>query len=165
MLDAPPPSVLDLAIKLSERLKASGETLALAESCTGGLVAGVLTSIPGASSWLVESIVVYTAESKMNRLGVPRDLIEREGTVSANVAKSLCLGLASTSSATLCAAVVGWAGPDTGNPKEPAGFVIVSVLHSPSGRHKTLEYRHAGDREEVRWAATEDLLALMQEFL
>jgi nicotinamide-nucleotide amidase len=102
-------------------------TLAVAESCTGGLIAHRLTEVPGVSAALLESCVVYSNESKIRRLGVPAELLERHGAVSAEVALAMARGAAASSGADLGLAVTGIAGPGGGSGRKPVGLCYMAL--------------------------------------
>ncbi len=126
-------------------LTGAGETVALAESCTGGAVLAALTAVPGASACVWGGGVVYADAAKTALAGVPADLISAAGPVSAEVTRELAAGIRRLADSTYGAAVTGWAGPEAGN--EPVGTVYVAVSH-PAG----CECRHAvydGDRSSV----------------
>lgn len=117
----------DVALVVARRLIATGTTIAIAESCTGGLIAHKLTEVPGISAVLLESVVAYSNASKVARLGVPEELIRRHGAVSEPVARAMALGAARTSGARLGIAVTGIAGPAGGTPQKPVGLCYVAV--------------------------------------
>ncbi len=108
-------------------LLATKTTLALAESCTGGLIAHKLTEVPGVSASLLESVVTYSNASKSARLGVPEALIRRHGAVSAEVALAMAQGVARTSGADVGLAVTGIAGPGGGSKQKPVGLCYLAV--------------------------------------
>jgi nicotinamide-nucleotide amidase len=102
-------------------------TLAVAESCTGGLISHRLTDVPGVSEVLLESVVTYSNESKIRRLGVDPALIAEHGAVSEPVARAMALGVARTSGASLGVAVTGIAGPGGGSERKPVGLCYMAV--------------------------------------
>ncbi|MBQ7378874.1 MAG: CinA family protein [Clostridia bacterium] len=104
-----------------------GFRLATAESCTGGLVGGLLTSQPGISSVYVGGFVTYTNQMKMDLLGVPAELIERYTEVSAPVAKAMAQGARERTGADVAISLTGIAGPGGGNDKTPVGTVYIGV--------------------------------------
>ncbi len=134
-MDTPPTSYGDLAA-LAERLQtaclASGLTVATAESCTGGLVAHAITTIPGASAYFLGSVVSYADAVKEDVLGVPADLIATHGAVSAQVALAMAAGSRSRLGAVLGVGITGVAGPDGGTDQKPVGLVYVAVA-DPDG--------------------------------
>jgi nicotinamide-nucleotide amidase len=123
-------------------------TLALAESCTGGLVASRLVSLPGISAALVESLVTYSNEAKTRLLGVPPELIARHGAVSRECAEAMAGGLRERSGADITLAVTGVAGPEGGSPEKPVGTVHFA-LSGPAGPAWE-QKRFGGSRDWVR---------------
>jgi nicotinamide-nucleotide amidase len=117
----------DLHDHVGRRLLETGETVALAESCTGGLIAHRLTEVPGISAALLEGCVTYSNEAKIRRLGVPENLIRAKGAVSAEVALAMARGAAATSGARIGVAVTGIAGPTGATPSKPTGLCYLAV--------------------------------------
>jgi nicotinamide-nucleotide amidase len=134
---------------VGRRLLQTRTTVAVAESCTGGLITHRLTEVPGISSALLESAVTYSNESKVRRLGVPEDLLRRYGAVSEEAARAMAIGIARTSGATLGVAVTGIAGPGGGTAAKPVGLCYVAVNDRVerkvfSGDRATVKERAAG---------------------
>jgi nicotinamide-nucleotide amidase len=117
----------DLHEHVAGRLISSGTTVALAESCTGGLIAHRLTEVPGISASLLESAVTYSNESKIRLLGVPEALIRAKGAVSAEVARAMARGIAARSGAHVGVAVTGIAGPGGATKDKPVGRCYLAV--------------------------------------
>lgn len=140
------------AKRLGALLCASGESVATAESCTGGLVAGAITSVPGSSRYFLGGVVAYANSSKSAMLGVPPSLLREHGAVSAQVAEAMAEGALSRFRADLAIAVTGVAGPGGGTRGKPAGTVWVAVLLRGGGRYAH-RFRFRGDREAVRRAS------------
>jgi nicotinamide-nucleotide amidase len=138
-------------------------TLAVAESCTGGLVGARLTNIAGSSEYFERGAVVYSNLSKTEMLGVPRELIEAHGAVSSEVAAAMAQGIRQSAQATLGLAVTGIAGPGGGTEKKPVGLVYFA-LASPQGV-KTAEHRFLGDREQIRMRAVQRALDMVRRHL
>jgi nicotinamide-nucleotide amidase len=134
---------------LGAALSASGRTLAVAESCTGGLLGGAITSIPGSSLYFSGGVVTYSDSSKIALLGVPPGLIAARGAVSREVALAMAEGVLSLFQADLAIAVTGVAGPDGGSRGKPVGTVWVAVV-APGGVRVAHRFRFPGDREAVR---------------
>jgi len=135
--------------------------IATAESCTGGLVAGLLTEIPGSSDVVERGFVVYANRAKEEMLGVPADMLAAHGAVSEDVARAMALGALAHSQADLSVAVTGIAGPGGGTALKPVGLVyIASAL---TGGSVCCEEHRFGDigRENVRLATVEAALNLM----
>lgn len=117
----------DLPEEVARLLAETGTTIAVAESCTGGLISHKLTDVPGISDVLLESAVTYSNAAKVNRLGVDAGLIERYGAVSEPVARAMALGVARTSGAAMGVAVTGIAGPSGGTREKPVGLCYLAV--------------------------------------
>jgi PncC family amidohydrolase len=119
--------LVDLAERLQARCVARGLTVATAESCTGGLVAHLLTEVPGSSAYLRGGIVAYADAVKQAQLGVAPGMLEAHGAVSAQVAIAMAEGVCERLGTSLGVAVTGVAGPDGGSPAKPVGLVYVAV--------------------------------------
>jgi PncC family amidohydrolase len=143
---------------LVQRLAAASRTMALAESCTGGLAAELIARIPGASRVLWGSFVAYTPDSKAGMLGLSRALIEKHGAVSRETACAMAEGALEKSGAFLAAAVTGLAGPDGDGSAVPVGTVWTAVAVR-GGRTEAAAFHFAGPRNEVRNAAAAAVLA------
>ncbi len=138
----------DLASSLGQRLKSARASLVTAESCTGGWVAQVVTSVGGASDWFERGFVTYSARSKQELLGVRAATLERHGAVSEETAREMALGALERSRGTLSLAVTGVAGPGGGSAAKPVGMVCFAWAREGSVRSETCHFR--GDRESVR---------------
>ena len=132
----------------ARELIARGLTVAVAESCTGGLVAARLVSCPGISAALGEAHVTYANEAKIRYCGVLPETLERFGAVSEETAREMAQGLRERSGADIAVATTGIAGPDGGTPEKPVGLVYVACadLHGVSVEKLTL----SGSRERIR---------------
>ena len=140
----------------------SGDLLATAESCTGGMVMAALTEIAGSSRFVDRGFVTYSNEAKAEMIGVPIPLIEAEGAVSKKVALAMVEGALAHSRATLAVAITGIAGPGGGSPDKPVGTVHLAVCRK--GRLPRHEVRlFAGDRESVRRQTTLRALEMLEE--
>jgi nicotinamide-nucleotide amidase len=155
---------IDLARKLLAAAEARQVRLATAESCTGGLIAGCLTEIPGSSSVIDRGFVTYDDRAKAEMLGVPAALIARVGAVSEEVARAMAEGALARSPADLAIAVTGIAGPGGATATKPVGLVHMAVARR--GR-ATLHRREVfpGDRTAVRAATVDAALALALDAL
>jgi nicotinamide-nucleotide amidase len=142
-----------------------GLTLATAESCTGGLIAAALTATPGSSRVLDRGYVTYSDASKASELGVPSDLIKKQGAVSEEVARAMAVGAIEAAGVDLALSVTGIAGPDGGTPQKPVGLVHIAVAHR-GGKilHRECRYGNIG-RGEVRRLSALAALALMKELI
>ena len=137
-------------------LQMRGATLAVAESCTGGLVAQRITSVPGSSRYFLGGAVVYSNELKTDLADVPAGLIQEHGAVSKAVALALAEGIRARTKATLGVGVTGIAGPAGGTPEKPVGLVFIAITDGKLP--EVLERRFMGDRERIRlWASMQAL--------
>jgi nicotinamide-nucleotide amidase len=148
---------------VGDLLRARGETLAVAESCTGGLVAERLTSIPGASDYFLGGLLVYTDAMKTALAGVGRDLLAAHTSVSAAAAEAMALGARERTGATWALSVSGIAGPSGGDAVRPVGTVFIG-LAGPGGAC-SLQSRFLGDRARVRALAAQAALDLLRKKL
>jgi nicotinamide-nucleotide amidase len=123
-------------------------TLAVAESCTGGLIAKRLTDIPGSSRYLLTGVVAYSNEAKIELVGVPRELIEQHGAVSSEVAEAMAAGIRARAGADIGVGVTGIAGPEGGTPEKPVGLVYLGLADRNGVEHR--RFNLPGDRERVR---------------
>jgi nicotinamide-nucleotide amidase len=140
-----------------------GLTLATAESCTGGMVAQRLTSVPGSSRVFRGAVVAYSNEVKEVELGVPLEVLERYGAVSAEAAAAMAAGARERLGADIAVAVTGIAGPDGGSQEKPVGLVYLHA-ESPSGS-RSADFVFPGDREGVRRRAAVTALHLVRRLL
>ncbi len=138
-----------IADAVGEALVGRGATLALAESCTGGLVAKLCTDVPGASAWLLESAVTYANDAKTRRLGVSEALLAERGAVSEEVARAMAEGARATAGADYAVAVTGIAGPAGGTPDKPVGTVHFAVAGPGGTVHKVRRYPFGRSRNRV----------------
>ena len=151
----------DLAEVVGQRLRDRHETVALAESCTGGGLAAWIASIPGASAYLLEGAVVYANDAKVRTCAVDPAVLERHGAVSEPVARQLAEGIRNRAGATWGIGITGIAGPDGGTPDKPVGTVHFAVA-GPDGTEHTL-VRFPGDRERVQRLAAGWALHLLHQ--
>jgi nicotinamide-nucleotide amidase len=142
----------------------AGRSIAVAESCTGGLMAGRLTERAGSSSYVLGGVVVYSNEAKVRFADVPAQLIERFGAVSPEVAAALADGAIARFGAELGIGITGIAGPDGGTPEKPVGTVCISVAHS-GGEREDAAVRLPGDRAMVRERTTTEALHMLRRLL
>jgi len=160
--DLLPDDIVELARKVVEDNITAGRTVAIAESCTGGLVAAALTEIPGSSAVLDRSFVTYSNEAKQELLGVPQDIIEAFGAVSIACVYAMVQGALAKSNADVAVAVSGIAGPDGGSELKPVGTVVFASAVRGMG-DPIAEERHFDekDRAGVRRQATLAALGLL----
>lgn len=138
----------DIAEVTAQRLTDRGQTLALAESCTGGKLAAWLTDAPGASRFLVEGAVVYANAAKMRTCGVPAGLLEAHGAVSGPVARQLATGIRDRADTTWGVGITGIAGPGGATESKPLGRVHIAIAGPDGVAHR--EYTFPGGRDRVR---------------
>jgi nicotinamide-nucleotide amidase len=136
-----------LELVVGRMLKANGQTLSLAESCTGGFVSHLITSIPGSSAYFVGGVVSYANAVKMEELGIPADMLELEGAVSKAVVERMAQGVREALRTSWSIAISGVAGPDGGTPEKPVGTVWMAVA-GPEGV-RSAEGHFPGSRDLV----------------
>ena len=138
-------------------------TVALAESCTGGLIGHRLTQIPGSSAYVDRGVMCYSNRAKTELLGVPVELIERHGAVSAEVAAAMAKGVCERSRTSVGLSVTGIAGPGGATATKPVGLVYVG-LYSDRGESLTREHRFHGDRTVIKQRASQAALDLLRRW-
>lgn len=155
-----------LAIRAGEALLARGDVAVLAESCTGGYVAKLLTDVAGSSSWFGFGFVTYSDMAKHKLLGVSTTTLEKEGAVSERTALEMAVGALAVSGAHRAISITGIAGPDGGNATKPVGLVwfarAVRVGDDSLGA-MAMQRRFLGDREAVRRQAAAYALELLSD--
>jgi nicotinamide-nucleotide amidase len=137
-------------------------TIAVAESCTGGLLAERLTNIPGSSSYFLGGIVCYSNELKSALVDVPAELIESKGAVSPEVALALADGIRKRTGATIGVGVTGIAGPGGGTPEKPVGLVHIGIADERGPRERRFQF--PGDRERIRMHASQTALDSVRRY-
>lgn len=156
-----PPDLAARAERLIRLCTAAGLKIATAESCTGGLVAGLLTEVPGSSAAVERGFVTYSNEAKAELLGVPDALIVSDGAVSEPVARAMAEGALRASRADLAVAITGVAGPGGGSTAKPVGLVHLACASASGTRHLERRYGDLG-RGAIRLRAVEDALLLLE---
>jgi nicotinamide-nucleotide amidase len=141
-------------------LSMNNATISVAESCTGGLLAQRLTSIAGSSSYFLGGVVCYSNELKTAWADVPPELIQAKGAVSSKVAIALADGIRRSTGSTLGVGITGIAGPGGGSEEKPVGTVHVAVSHSAGVKERGT--RFPGDRETIRWHASQLALDMVR---
>lgn len=151
-----PEEIAALAERVIEANKAIGRKIAVAESCTGGLVAAALTEVPGSSAVLDRGYVTYSNDAKMECLGVASDIIETFGAVSIACVWAMAQGTLDRSKADVAVAISGVAGPDGGTAQKPVGTVVFARARRDSDADPEGELKHfdGKDRAEIRQQAT-----------
>lgn len=154
--------IVELAARVIEENRVAGRKLAVAESCTGGLVAGALTEIAGSSAVFDRGFVTYSNAAKHELLGVPMDLIDTFGAVSAACVWAMAQGTLKNSEADVAVAISGIAGPDGGTPQKPVGLVVFARATRGSEELDVEERRFSETtRAGVRRAAVKLALDLL----
>lgn len=144
-------------------LKEKGLTLAVAESCTGGLISNLLTDVPGISENLLETCVTYSNQAKINRLGVKPETLEAYGAVSPQTAQEMAEGILKTSGADIGLAVTGIAGPGGGSPEKPVGLVYIAI--AMGGDVEVKRFHNQGDRKRIKFSTANTALDLLRRKL
>ena len=145
------------------RLAVGGYTIAVAESCTGGLVAQRLTEVPGSSKYFIEGVVAYSNEAKIRTLGVEPILLLEHGAVSAPVAEAMAEGIRKRADTDFGLSVTGIAGPGGGTEEKPVGLVYIALAMESGTEHRKLNI--PGDRNLVRWRTSQAALDLLRRRL
>ena len=148
---------------LGEMLAARKLTIAVAESCTGGLIASRLTDVPGSSRYVERGVVTYSNASKIELLGVPEEMIAANGAVSEPVADAMAAAVRTRSHVDVGVGVTGIAGPDGGTPDKPVGTVCIAAASAAGTRVRT--FRFVGGREMVKFQASQAALDMVRRML
>lgn len=153
----------ELPAVVAHLLRERGLTLAVAESCTGGLLTARLTEVPGSSAFLDRALVTYSNRAKHEELGIEPALVERTGAVSEEVAAAMAAGVRRIAGTKVGIGITGIAGPDGGTPDKPVGLVFVGLDAGESPRVRPCLF--PGDRERVRYQATQVALEMLRRDL
>jgi nicotinamide-nucleotide amidase len=148
---------------VARQLVARGLTLAVAESCTGGLVGHRLTNVPGSSAFFERGVVVYSNRAKQELLDVPEAVLRAHGAVSRACAEAMVRGVCARSGAACGLAVTGIAGPEGGTPQKPVGTVFIAV--AAPGLVDAQHFRFAGGRAAVKWQSAQMALDMLRRRL
>jgi nicotinamide-nucleotide amidase len=148
---------------VGERLRARHLTIAVAESCTGGLLSSRLTDVPGSSDYVERGEVCYSNRSKIESLGVPAAVIAEYGAVSEPVARAMAEGIRTKASTHVGVGVTGIAGPGGGTPDKPVGTVMIAVLIGADAHVRTFQF--IGPREMVKFQSTQAALNMLRLML
>jgi nicotinamide-nucleotide amidase len=153
--------IVTLVQSLLDACRARNWRVAIAEGCTGGLVAGALTAIPGSSDVVERGFVTYSNEAKSQLLGVPPEIIAAHGAVSAETARAMARGAIARAPVDLAISVTGIAGPGGATPSKPVGLVLFGLARR-DGTWRTERRVFPGDRTAIRHAALRLALELVQ---
>lgn len=154
------PSLLQKTETLLQTCREKKLRIVTAESCTGGLIGGCLTSIAGSSDVIERGFITYDNQSKVEILGVPQDIVDKYGAVCEPVARKMAEGALAKSSSDLVVSVTGIAGPGGGSPKKPVGLVHFGCIRKGSATvHESEIFK--GDRQEVRMQTVEKAIDLL----
>lgn len=145
------------------RLKSLGQTVSVAESCTGGLVCGRLTEVPGSSQYFLEGAITYSNEAKIDMLGVDATIIETHGAVSAECAEAMALGMRKRAGTDHAISITGIAGPDGGSVTKPVGTVFIGYAGVKGV--KSIKLGLPGDRYLIRWRTSQAALDYLRRQL
>ncbi len=157
-----PQKTLILAQQVIEELAEQNLMIITAESCTGGLIAGALTAVPGSSSVVFGGFVTYANEAKTGMIGVQVTMLESVGAVSKEVACAMAQGALKASKTQVCIAVTGVAGPGGGSLKKPVGLVHIACAYGTKTSHKEMHFGDIG-RTQIRIATIDSALDLVLE--
>jgi PncC family amidohydrolase len=152
-----------IAEEVGRELGRRGLTLAVAESCTGGLISDMITDVPGSSGYFLAGLVTYGDRSKMELLGVSEASLIRYGAVSAQVVKEMAEGARAATGADIGLSATGIAGPGGGNNEKPVGLVHFALSHGGKMLHQQRMF--SGDRRGVKRAASEHALGMLLSLL
>jgi PncC family amidohydrolase len=153
------------AISLIAELKTRKYKMATAESCTGGLLSGVITSVSGSSEVFECGFVTYSNSSKNLFLNVPEKILAEKGAVSEEVAKIMAVSACLKCGSTLAVSITGIAGPNGGTDEKPVGTVYIGFYSRRSGKNFAIKNNFLGNREEVRKQSVEMALDIVLENL
>lgn len=153
----------ELAEVVAAQLTERKLTIAVAESCTGGLLAARLTDVPGSSAYFERALVTYSNAAKVELLGVSAELIAQRGAVDEEVARAMAEGARLSARASIGVGITGIAGPDGGTPEKPVGLVYVAIAGAAGDRTRRAHF--PGGRERVRYQATQAALEMIRRGL
>lgn len=148
---------------LGNLLSTQGKTFSIAESCTGGLVSHLMTSVAGSSSYFLGGVTSYANSMKETYLGVDTDLLKQVGAVSPEVAESMAQGMRKKSNADISISITGIAGPGGGTEQKPVGTVFIGFSHDDKTEVK--EFHFSGNRYEIQHITAQTALNLVRQYL
>jgi nicotinamide-nucleotide amidase len=148
---------------VGRQLRESGRTLAVAESCTAGMLGMHITRVPGRSSYFKGGIICYGNDAKIELCGVPPELLQKQGAVSAEAAEAMARGVRHALHSTIGLSITGIAGPGGGSPEKPVGLVYIGISdeNQSESRHRIMP----GDRESIRERSSYLALSWLRRFL
>jgi len=152
-----------MEVVIGKILTERGETLSVAESCTGGLIGRRVTEVPGSSSYFMEGAITYSNEAKTRALGVDPGIIHSHGAVSPECAEAMAAGMKAKAGTDHAISVTGIAGPDGGSPAKPVGTVFIGYS-GPAGT-RSFKIILPGDRYLIRWRASQAALEYLRRQL
>lgn len=155
--------IAKLAAEVIARLTSQGQTIATAESCTGGLIAGALTSVSGSSEAVYGGFVTYANEAKIAMVGVPYGMLREFGAVSKEVATAMAEGAMNAAGTHIGVAVTGIAGPKGGSAEKPVGLVYFAVATAEETRNLKKSFDPSWSRDQIRHAAVVEALKLVKK--
>lgn len=158
-----PAEIEKLAQDVIAALKVNGLTIATAESCTGGLIAGALTSVSGSSEVVYGGFITYANEAKIAMVGVPYALLRQFGAVSKEVATAMAEGALAAAGTHVAVSVTGIAGPLGGSDKKPVGLVHLAVATLEETRHLKKTFDPNWSRDQIRQASVIEALKLVRK--
>jgi len=147
---------------VAKELQENRATIAVAESCTGGMLAARLTNVPGSSSYFLGGVVSYSNDLKSAWVDVPKELIEAKGAVSSEVALAMADGIRRRTGASLGVGVTGIAGPGGATPEKPVGLVHIAIADEKGTKERN--FRFPGDRDRIRHQATQAALDMVRRY-
>jgi nicotinamide-nucleotide amidase len=148
---------------IGDLLREKQLTIAIAESCTGGLLASRLTDVPGSSAYVERGVVCYSNQAKIDMVGVPEGVIRQHGAVSEPVAEAMAAGIRERARTNIGIGITGIAGPDGGTPEKPVGTVCIAVILDNETRVRTFPF--FGGREMVKFQATQAAMNMLRLLL
>jgi len=154
---------MNIEQRVSKLLIKAEKTLAIAESCTGGLLANRLTNIPGSSNFLKVAIIAYSNEAKSKLLNIPRTAINKQGAVSTKTAISMAKGVRKILKTDFGISITGIAGPTGGTKAKPVGLTFIAICTKLETL--CLKYQFSGTRTRIKSQAATESLRLLEEFL
>jgi len=147
---------------VARELQEHRATIAVAESCTGGMLAARLTNVPGSSAYFRGGVVSYSNDLKSAWVDVPKELIEAKGAVSSEVALAMANGIRRRAASTLGVGITGIAGPGGGTPEKPAGLVHIAIADEKAAKERS--FRFPGDRDRIRHQAAQAALDMVRRY-